>query len=216
MPVSGVVVAHTGLVEDIARAVGSEILPFCDHLVGKCLTLLQAAENEPVFKGQVLSAMGAIIECLDEGDQCLRYTAHMLEAVATQAAMTDGPAKTEMDADARNELREGCVAAYAGVFVAMKGVKGAMAINLKELKPHLAYIFAYVGQMMDDASLSDAVLSSVSGLLGDIASGATYLGKRRADLYPDVFDKVVARASASGDESTLESAQYCRKKFSLL
>ena len=71
-------------------------------------------------------------------------------------------------------------------------------------------------QMMDDASLSDAVLSSVSGLLGDIASGATYLGKRRADLYPDVFDKVVARASASGDESTLESAQYCRKKFSLL
>lgn len=35
----------------------------------------------------------------------------------------------EMDADARNELREGCVAAYAGVFVAMKGVKGAMAIS---------------------------------------------------------------------------------------
>ena len=64
MPVSGVVVALTGLVEDIARAVGSEILPFCDHLGMACASMF-ALHRVPPREALLLA---------DGPDRCRRST----------------------------------------------------------------------------------------------------------------------------------------------
>ena len=80
------------------------------------------------------------------------------------------------------ELRETCLDAFTGI---IQGLKDDNSNNndIQRLQPHLQFIFQFLSQVANDKDeLSDSLLSSSVGLIGDISMSFGYLGNQLVDL----------------------------------
>ena len=70
--------------------------------------------------------------------------------------------------DFLNELREGCLEAYAGI---IQGLKGDGNVNqpapgLVMLQPQVSYIVQFITVVAQDSNHSDAAVAACAGLIG--------------------------------------------------
>lgn len=68
--------------------------------------------------------------------------------------------------DYLNDLREGVLAAYAGIVLGLKGDGSTPSSDVALLEPHLPYIIEFICKMAEDSDKSDGVIASSSGLIG--------------------------------------------------
>ena len=70
--------------------------------------------------------------------------------------------------DYLNELREGCLEAYAGI---IQGLKGDGNVNnpapeLQMVQPHVQYIVQFITVIAQDSEHSDGTVAACAGLVG--------------------------------------------------
>ena len=127
----------------------------------------------------------------------------MLQTITEACTLRVDPTDYEM-LDYLIELREACLDAFTGI---IQGLKDDNANNndIQRLQPHLQFIFTFLAQVANDKEcfhtkssanyiifqfydnvkkdeLSDSLLSSSVGLIGDISMSFGYLGNQLVDL----------------------------------
>ncbi|XP_020607239.1 importin subunit beta-1-like [Orbicella faveolata] len=164
-----VCVAAVGLVGDIARALGSNILTHCDHFMQILLENLADATVHRSVKPHILSVFGDI--ALAIGSNFTNYF-EVVTATLNQASVTTVD-KSDYDmVDYLNELREGCLEAYTGIIQGLKGEakEGTPSKELVLVQPHIMHIITFIEVIATDQDHSESNVSSACGLVGDICS----------------------------------------------
>ncbi|KAK6961585.1 importin subunit beta-1 [Biomphalaria glabrata] len=162
-----VCLAAVGIVGDLCRALGTNILPHCDELM---MMLLENLGNEGVHrsvKPQILSVFGDI--ALAIGPNFKMY----LDVVMTtlQQASQAQVDKTDYDMiDYLNELREGCLEAYTGIVQGLKGDADSPNADVVLIQPHVNHIVSFVEHIAVDDDKSESNVAACCGLIGDLCS----------------------------------------------
>ena len=70
--------------------------------------------------------------------------------------------------DYLNELREGCLEAYAGIIQGLKGESNApnLAAELQLVQPSVGYIVQFITVVAQDSEHSDGTIAACAGLVG--------------------------------------------------
>ena len=82
--------------------------------------------------------------------------------------------------DYLNELREGCLEAYAGIIQGLKGegTSNNPAPELTLVHPHVNYIVQFITVVAQDSDHSDGTIAACAGLIGYV----TFLSFLKAKL----------------------------------
>ncbi|XP_070570540.1 importin subunit beta-1-like isoform X2 [Ptychodera flava] len=163
-----VCLAAVGLIGDLSRALGGNLLPFCDELM---YSLLENLGNEVVHrsvKPQILSVFGDI--ALAIGPEFKKYLDVVMTTLlqATQANVE----KSDYDMiDYLNELREGCLEAYTGIVQGLKGdADKPVNADVQLVQPHVTHMINFVENIAQDEDHSDSNTSAAAGLIGDLCT----------------------------------------------
>ncbi|XP_077997215.1 importin subunit beta-1-like [Glandiceps talaboti] len=166
-----VCLAAIGLVGDLSRALGNNLLPFCDELM---YSLLENLSNEVVHrsvKPQILSVFGDI--ALAIGPEFNKYLGVVMTTLqqATQANVE----KSDYDMiDYLNELREGCLEAYTGIVQGLKGdADKPVNQDVQLIQPHVMHMIDFIEHIAQDEDHSDSNTSAAAGLIGDLCTAFT-------------------------------------------
>jgi len=160
--------AAVGVVGDLARNVGAQILPYCDDLMTILLEGLISQKLNKSVKPLILSTFGDI--GLAIGVEFKKYGDVVLNALHQASLIQPDPNDFDL-IDYFNELREGCLDAYTGILQGIKGNNNTTGIvDLSIITPHLNNILAFLDLLSKDSNISDAVLSASCGLIGDLVS----------------------------------------------
>ncbi|KAK3747939.1 hypothetical protein RRG08_041776 [Elysia crispata] len=169
-----VCLAAVGVVGDLCRALGPNILPHCDELM---MMLLENLGNEGVHrsvKPQILSVFGDIALAIGVNFKVYLDVVMTTLQQASQAQVN----KTDYDMiDYLNELREGCLEAYTGIVQGLKGDAEAPNAEVALVQPHVNHIVSFIEHIAVDDDKSDSNVSACCGLIGDLCSafGSTML-----------------------------------------
>lgn len=93
------------------------------------------------------------------------------------------------------ELRESVLEAYTGIVQGLKGAEQTANPDVFHLEPHLMHIIAFIKRIAQDGDVSDLMMASVAGFIGDLC---TSFGPR---LYPLLDDVVITQFLADGKRS---------------
>merc|ERR1712179_708631 len=120
-------------------------------------------------KPQILSVFGDI--ALAVGPEFRKYLDHVLQTLmqASQAQVD----RSDYDMiDYLNELREGCLEAYAGIIQGLKGegTSNNPAPELTLVQPHVIYIVQFITVVSQDSDHSDGTIAACAGLIGDLCA----------------------------------------------
>jgi len=165
-----VCLAAVGLMGDLCRALGKQVLPFCDEIM---VMLLENLGNDQVHrsvKPQILSVFGDI--ALAIGPEFHKYLEVVLNTLqqASQAQVD----RTDFDMiDYLNDLREGCLEAYTGIVQGLKGDGDPISTDVNLLKPHVEHMIQFMEHVGMDEDHSDAVIAASCGLIGDLVTAFT-------------------------------------------
>ncbi|XP_015769581.1 PREDICTED: importin subunit beta-1-like [Acropora digitifera] len=164
-----VCIAAVGLVGDIARALGSNILSHSDLFMQILLENLADGSVHRSVKPQILSVFGDI--ALAIGVNFKNYF-EVVIATLNQASITNVDKGDYDMVDYLNDLREGCLEAYTGIIQGLKGdsPEGTVNPDLTLVQPHIMHIIAFIELVSGDQDHSESNVSSACGLVGDICS----------------------------------------------
>jgi len=169
-----VCIAAVGVLADITRAIGENILPFCDDLMTVLLTNLQDADVHRSVKPHILSVFGDI--ALAVGKNFVKYI-DIVTQTLQQAAQTKVDTSNYDMLDYLNELRESCLEAYTGIVQGLKG-DNDKEVNpeVNKLNQHIPFIVQFIESIAADEDRSEGTVSACAGLIGDlcIAFGGNY------------------------------------------
>nr|CAB3260072.1 importin subunit beta-1-like [Phallusia mammillata] len=161
-----VCIAAVGVVGDICRAVGRQVLPYCDEIMTELLTNLSDASVHRSVKPHILSVFGDI--ALAVGGKFSKYLDIVMQTL--QQAASAHVDKTDYDmVDYLNELRESCLEAYTGI---IQGLKGDNEKEISEdvalVNDHIVFILSFIESIAKDEDHSEGTVAAASGLLGDL------------------------------------------------
>mmetsp|Transcript_27625 Transcript_27625/g.65566 ORF Transcript_27625/g.65566 Transcript_27625/m.65566 type:complete len:891 (-) Transcript_27625:1094-3766(-) len=204
-----VCIASVGLVGDIARAIGEEIMPYCGGIMQILWSHLVNTQVHRNVKPQILSVFGDI--ALQIGDHFEPYMADTF-TILNSAAQMAGELPTAVDdmADYNSQLRQGILEAYTGIFQGMSSEKINSWLQSSAQQGGLvqvAFILEFVERVTADVDASDeGVIKAAVGLLGDVAStvpssGQVFKGK-------PFYISLVQKAMQSRDGSLASTAQW--------
>ncbi|XP_074627708.1 importin subunit beta-1-like [Acropora palmata] len=164
-----VCIAAVGLVGDIGRALGSNILSHSDLFMQILLENLADGNVHRSVKPQILSVFGDI--ALAIGVNFKNYF-EVVIATLNQASITNVDKGDYDMVDYLNDLREGCLEAYTGIIQGLKGdsPEGTVNPDLTLVQPHIMHIIAFIELVSGDQDHSESNVSSACGLVGDICS----------------------------------------------
>ncbi|XP_044165026.1 importin subunit beta-1-like [Acropora muricata] len=164
-----VCIAAVGLVGDIARALGSNILSHSDLFMQILLENLADGNVHRSVKPQILSVFGDI--ALAIGVNFKNYY-EVVIATLNQASITNVDKGDYDMVDYLNDLREGCLEAYTGIIQGLKGdsPEGTVNPDLSLVQPHIMHIIGFIELISGDQDHSESNVSSACGLVGDICS----------------------------------------------
>ncbi|XP_054155376.1 importin subunit beta-1-like [Oppia nitens] len=157
--------AAVGLVGDICRSISGKILPYCDELM---TVLIENLSNNAVHrsvKPQILSVFGDI--SLAIGTEFKKYLDVVLQTLMQATQIQADPNDFEL-VDYVNELRENCLEAYTGIVQGLKGDAEVPNPEVQLILPHVPYMAQFVTLVASDAEITDTLISSCSGLIGDL------------------------------------------------
>jgi len=163
-----VCISAIGVVGDLSRAIGGNLLAHCDDIMDAFVHNLADQSINREVKPHILSTFGDI--ALSIGTHFKKY-ADIVLATLQQASQAQVD-KNDFDmVDYLNELRDACLEAYTGI---IQGLKGEDEKNVNEevnvVQPHLEHIITFLGQIATDAERTDSLVGASCGLLGDMCT----------------------------------------------
>ncbi|OLY84923.1 Importin subunit beta-1 [Smittium mucronatum] len=156
-----------GIIGDICRAFGDDILPFCDQFMSILLTNIESDLLNRDVKPAILSCFGDI--SLAIGPHFSKYLEVVLRVLASACNMSASIVTDDYDLiDYNNKLRCGIFEAYVGI---VQGLKGLQVLNL--LVSQLPGIFGFMELVFKDPNCDSEVTRNMIGLIGDLAESIT-------------------------------------------
>jgi importin subunit beta-1 len=191
------------IVGDIARAVNGAMDPFCDELVRETLApILERRDIDKRLKPLVMATLGDL--ALATRGRFEPYVPGTVKLLS-QAAFTrleDGPVDSEEWIDYLNQLRASVLSAYSDLLYGLKDA-GRQAV----LKDSVQSILEFVVRLTEDKSVSEDVLSSAVGLVGDLV-GCFQADLARLIKGAPFVQRLVQFAAGSQNETTQESGRW--------
>uniref|UniRef100_A0A7S1X4C3 Importin subunit beta-1/Transportin-1-like TPR repeats domain-containing protein n=1 Tax=Tetraselmis chuii TaxID=63592 RepID=A0A7S1X4C3_9CHLO len=202
-----VCIASVGLVGDIARAIGEELVPYCKQIMTILWGHLVNSKVHRNVKPQILSVFGDI--ALQIGDRFEPYMADTFQMLNSAARMAGELQHTSEDMiDYNNQLRQGILEAYTGIFQGMTAAKiNQWLYQSGENFQHVVFIIDFIEKIAGDVDGSDEeVTKAAVGLLGDVAStvhniGVTFKTK-------NFYVSLITSCSQSADETLASTARW--------
>ncbi|KAK9764087.1 karyopherin Kap95 [Basidiobolus ranarum] len=194
-----------GLIGDICRGLGDQILPYCDSFMTLLVQNLQSPVLHRNVKPAILSCFGDI--ALAVGGQYEAYLSISMSMLQQACGMTTIPMNSYDMIEYVNQLREGIIEAYVGI---TQGLKTGDKAGL--LLPHAQHIFSFMGMVYNDPERSEAVTRGMIGLLGDM-SEAFMNGQIKQLLAADWINACLkeGRSSRHSSSSTRDVARWARE-----
>jgi importin subunit beta-1 len=151
-----------GLIGDIARSLGEQVLPYGDSFMTNLLQNLQSPQLNRAAKPAILSAIADIALAINaEFSKYLDVVMQLLQ----QASSVSYTAESGYDMiDYVNGLREGIIEAYVGIVQALKGTPKA-----EQLGPYIENVFGFMATCLADEERTATLQRNVIGLIGDLA-----------------------------------------------
>lgn len=192
-----------GVVGDLSRALDAEMAQFCDKLVREALApLLERKDVDRRLKPFVMTALGDLaLATRGQFEPFVPGTVKLL----SQAAFTrleDGPVDSEEWIDYLNQLRSSVLDAYTGLVHGLREAHRHMI-----LKDSVQSILEFIVRLIEDTSVSEDVLSSAMGLVGDLV--ISYQADLARLLKGAPFmQRLIAFSANSKDQSIQETGQW--------
>lgn len=189
-----------GLVGDISRALEGKLQPYCNEIVGALIDALRDDTVHRSVKPTVFSTFGEIAMAIEAAyEPYMQYSLMLL----LQASSTRAPSDDEEMIEYINMLRESILEAYTGI---IQGLKGGNRIDL--FLPYAQSVLQFLQAIADDPNRDEFVLSKAVGLVGDLASA---MGPHVKDqLNQPYVAQMLQEAEGTGDDTTMETAQWAR------
>lgn len=193
-----VCIVAVGLVGDLCRALEGRIAPYCPDIMNALLEALKDTTLHRSVKPPVLATFGEIAMAIEAGFEPYIQFALM---VLLQASTAQAPPDDEEMVEYINMLRESILEAYTGI---IQGLKAGNRMDL--FLPYAQSILQFLQQIAGDPQRDEFVVSKAVGLIGDVASA---MGPQIKDqLQQPYIAQLLAEGSASGDETTMETANW--------
>lgn len=217
-----------GVVGDLYRNLGQKKdgsgSPMLKDTVEIMTALLQTyykAGVDQTTKPHILACFGDIAMSIG-GSQFIQFADPVLEAIkqATVAAASNTSEEEYDVIDNTNDLRDGCLEAYTGILIALKGdIQPGQPPNANVGKLYPAtcqHMVAFMTQIMLDTECSDKVLRSAVGLVGDLIDTYQQIGADgrplcTAILPPQFCAQLVAKAVQSSEEATQRLGRWAQQ-----
>ena len=159
--------ASVGLVGDICRALGAQMLTCSDEIMEVLMTNLGDNAVHRTVKPQILSVFGDM--ALAIGPAYVKYL-DLVMSTLMQASQCQVDRSDFDMLDYLNELREGCLEAYTGIIQGLRGDNNQSSPELVRVQPHVGYIVQFITVVAQDSEHSDASIAASAGLIGDLCS----------------------------------------------
>lgn len=192
-----------GVVGDLCRALEDKILPFCDGIMTHLLKDLSSNQLHRSVKPPIFSCFGDIALAIGENfEKYLIYAMPMLQSAAELSAQPE--ANDDEMIDYTNQLRNGVLEAYSGIF---QGFKSSPKTQL--LLSYAPHILQFLDSMYLLKDMDDAVTRAAIGVLGDLADT---LGSNAAPLINQSVScrDFLNECLSSDDHLIKESADWAR------
>ncbi|KAJ3185253.1 karyopherin beta [Gaertneriomyces sp. JEL0708] len=150
-----------GLVGDLSRSLGEQILPYCDTLMNILIADLQNPALSKDVKPSILSAFGDI--ALAIGESFAAYLEIIMAVLQQAGSMASLTMTTSYDYDYGNQLREGIIEAYVGITQGMSTKPNVLA-------NYGPQIFGFAQEVAAAHDRPPSVTAGLAGLIGDLAS----------------------------------------------
>lgn len=160
-----VCIAAVGIVGDLCRSFGANVLPFCDEFMS---LLMENLANENVHrsvKPHVFSVMGDI--ALAIGGHFNKYLQPVMLTLTQASSLKVDTDDYDM-IDYLNELREACLEAYTGIIQGLKGDDDTPSPEVNHAWAFVPTIVEFIESIAADKDHSEAVVAAACGLVGDL------------------------------------------------
>ncbi|CAA6671524.1 unnamed protein product [Spirodela intermedia] len=197
-----------GVVGDLCRALEEKILPFCDGIMTQLFKDLSSNELHRSVKPQIFSCFGDIALAIGENfEKYLTYAMPMLQSAA-ELSVRASVADDDMS-EYTNQLRNGILEAYSGIFQGFKSSRRPSSSCLSLLTSFSISTACTWRRTCKD----EAVMKTAIGLLGDLADT---LGSKAALLIgQSVSSKGFLDECLSSDDHLIkESADWAKLAIS--
>lgn len=200
------VTVAVGVVGDLCRALGNQLLPSCDEIMRCLLELLQSQVLNRSVKPHVIAVFADIAMAI-EGDFD-RYT-NIILGILKQAGEVNISSDDEELVEYINTLRNSILEAYTGI------LQGLKAANKQDtILPFVEGIVEFLHRSAADENRSNDVLKSAVGLLGDL--GQTF-GAKMQPIYKMPFVPMLIQQGAQSDQPEIqEVAQWAQSVSSII
>ena len=191
-----------GLVGDLCRALGAQIINYCDPFMSALLNNLQSEVLHRDVKPHILAAFGDVALAISSNFE--KYLNVVMLVLQQACSMKAAPNDYDM-IDYVNSLREGILEAYTGIVQGFKADgKGDV------LLPYVQPMFEFLRLLFMDDERSEAVTRGAVGLIGDLADALK--GRIRELLAQDWVESFlkVARGKRGMSASTKEVAKWAK------
>lgn len=189
-----------GVVGDICRALDDKVLTFCDGVMTQLLKDLSSNQLHRSVKPPIFSCFGDIALAIGENfEKYLIYAMPMLQGAAELSAQ--GTNQDDELIEYYNQLRNGILEAYSGIFQGFKNTKSDLMV------PYAGHILQFIENIYSDAQRDDGVTKAAVGVLGDLADT---LGSNSANLFrSSIFYKnFLEECQTSDDQQLKETADW--------
>lgn len=196
-----VCIVAVGTVGDICRNIEGLFQPYCDTIMQVLVQCLKDQSIHRSVKPPVLSCFGDIAMAIGGAYQpYLQMSMLML----MQAGSTKIESEDDDLMEYLNMLRESVLEAYVGI---IQGLRDGN--KLQEFGQYVAPVLHFLADIANDQNRDEYVLSKAVGLLGDIAMTMTpILPQLKSELKQGFAVGIVQEAMSSGDQNTVETAQW--------
>lgn len=155
-----------GLLSDISRILGEDLLPHCGDFMQALLTKLKEDHYDKNAKAQILSVFGDF--ALAFGPKFESWISTCLDMLQ-QAGQIQPPDRNDYDlVDYCIKLRECAIEGYTGIIQGMKEKDGRPSSELNYLLPRVPLMIQFIELVASDPDMTDPLLCSCCGLVGDI------------------------------------------------
>ncbi|XP_065052076.1 importin subunit beta-1-like [Rhopilema esculentum] len=196
-----VCIAATGVVGDLCRALGAQILPLCDEIMTKFGEGIADQTVHRSVKPHIISAFGDV--ALAIGTEYRKYAEPVLLTLAQAAAAPVDMTDYDM-IDFVNELRESCLEAFTSIVQGLKGEdEKNISPEVKIVEPHVGNVMKFIEIIAQDPDRTDSLIGACCGLIGDLCSvfGSAMVPIIDNQVYQDLMQE--ARRSKVQKTKTL-------------
>lgn len=200
-----------GVVGDMCRALENRIIPVCDSIMNILVQTFQAPDFNKNARSAVLSVFGDI--ALAIGTYFSVYSSPVMEVLYQQGQrlLEDINSPLE-DYDYLVSVAEGIIDAYTGI---VQGLKSEDSFSLPP--GNVNQVFSFIGDMVNCPLKDSKLLSSIIGLIGDLADALPSANNEYRETFSQPWIKELLKSDdiyRSVGIDSLKIISWTREKVS--